>query len=368
MTNWGAILATVAGGGVAGAGEGWSKDIKSKGEDAREARKQKAIKARETNILNLRQKYATENIELSDTLERQRGTDEFKRKQAADETNYNRRQGEEELTFQRRLQEKLASEKQIIELKKGTDDGVKATAKLKAIEMSLEIIEANKENITPDVIAQINDIRKTANLKPFEYRPTGQTVKEGGFLGIGARDKPIMGFFPSGDTQDEGILAGGEPVKQPKPNVGNVELDDLFKEVNKPDKEEFLSKTSDVDTSDISASEIVDTVDDDVKDKPLLASVKPVKKDDVPYDVKMGEGPTKAQYDAAHQELIILAKKLGLESVVDLKDVTPGSEEFDMVVSAAQKAGGVIWDKLKQLVKVLGQSQTEARKGLTAYK
>jgi len=38
------------------------------------------------------------------------------------------------------------------------------------------------------------------------------------------------------------------------------------------------------------------------------------------------------------------------------------------VVSAAKKAGGVMWDKIKQLVNTLGQSQAEARKGLTAYK
>ena len=364
MTNWGGILATVAGGGVAGAGEGWAKDIKSRKEDARETRRQKALETRQTNITNLRQKYNVDNINLGDTLDRKRGTDEFNRKQTADETNYNRRMGEEELTFQRRMKEKLESEKQLIQMKQGTGDSVKATAKLKAIEMSLGIIEANRNNITPDVIAQINDIRTTANLNPLEYRPTGQKVKDEdtGFLGFGKKDKDVYGFFPSGDTQGEGILSGGESVKQPKPNVGNVELDDLFTAVTKP-PEDTTSKSPDVDTSDISASEITGTVDEDVKNKPLLSSKK-----DVPYDVKMGEGPTKSQYDAAHQELINLAKKLGLESTIDLKNVTPGSEEFDMVISAAKKAGGVIWDQIKQLVNTLGQSQAEARKGLTAYK
>jgi len=427
MTNWGGILATVAGGGVAGAGEGWAKDIKSRKEDASEMRRQKAWETRQTNLEILRQKHNVENINLEDTLDRNRGTDEFNRKQTADETNYNRRQGEEELTFQRRLKEKLESEKQLIELKRGEVDSAMVNAQVKAIEMCKTIIDENKDNITPDIVAQINDIRKTAKLKPFDYRETGQTVKEGGFLGIGATDKPIMGFFPSEDEQ--GILSGGESVKQPKPNVGNVELDDLFTAVNKP-PEDTTAKSSDVDTSDIASSEVFDVGGDSFDEskfqkwysgyaskqklnpdpdnpkhyydyraayksgaepdssghmpskfkkeghprmvldgvntktgKPILASSK-----DVPYDVKMGEGPTKAQYDAAHQELIILAKKLGLESTIDLKNVTPGSEEFDMVISAAKKAGGVIWDQIKQLVNTLGQSQAEARKGLTAYK
>jgi len=358
MTNWGAILATVAGGGVAGAGEGWSKDIKSKGEDAREARRQKALEIRETNLTNLRQTYATQNIELSDTLDRRRSSDEFTRKQAADETNYNRRQREEELTFQRRMKEKLESEKQLIQMQKGKVDGAVINAQEKAIDMCNKLIVDNEDNITPDIVARINDIRTTAGLSKFDYRPTGQKVKDEdtGFLGFGKKDKDVYGFFPSGDTQDEGILAGGEPVKQPKPNVGNVEFDDLFKEVNKPDKEGVLSKTSDVDTS------------DGGKDKPLLASKKDDGKD---HDVNKINDKLPPDKKESHAQLLTAAKQLALrrweyqdkskkdaqtKALLELaKELGISKEDWKATGQLYKDIGGWMWESYQNVLNALNE-------------
>lgn len=395
MTNWGGILATVAGGGMAGAGEGWAKDIKSKNQDARETRRQKAIEARQINLERLRHFNNTETGVLNENMALTRDSQREKfelSKQGAEQTF---RAGESKLERENRkdIAGMRSSDESVTEKKYRNEQS------LKTLSMELSNIGVNlKEDDSGGLIITIPTSKDGKILDPSVFKHLDKAGVEYGAYKSGSQ-KPEkvennwgwnndvwavtipLGGFRQSSGKGEGIMAGGGKdilyEGKQSPNRGNVDNTKLFASADKAlgkTKEAAPETYSGTNTDDIAASEIGDTVpaesggvsgtwDDTAKDKPLLASTK-----DVPYDVKMGEGPTKAQVEAANRELIILAKKLGLESTIDLENVTPGSEEFDMVVSAAKKAGGTIWDQIKQLAKILGQSQAEARKGLTAYK
>jgi hypothetical protein len=99
----------------------------------------------------------------------------------------------------------------------------------------------------------------------------------------------------------------------------------------------------------------------DMKNTPVNMSAQPsqggLQRKNVPFNTSMTEGPTEEQKQAAHQELVGLANKLG---------VGPGN--WKALGEMAKDLGGWAWESYTKAINALVSGQDEARKQLPAYR
>jgi hypothetical protein len=324
MANFlGGLLSTVGGAGEGGF-KAWGEDIEQKQKTAAEINvdkiKQAAIEKREKNLAQF--EHGLESISRKE---------EFERTQEAEETKYKRRREESQTDFDNQLKAKLASEKQILEMKLKVDENKENTKdQLEALKLCNKVREDAGGVITDEVADQINDIRKRVDLPLLKYKPTGKTIPGKHFWNP---DEQEMAWRVGDNAEQQGILSGETPTQ------GQSEFDRLQQKIKQKGQEVIQPK---------------EQVEGATTKSGLLESAV---KEEPAYRTKITEPVSNEQEQAAIKELTDLAHKLG---------VGPGN--WKALASQAQKIGGWAWDAYQKAWNNLISSQKGARETLPAYK